>query len=134
MYWLLNSYEQAESGNAHKWQYVAIQTNGLNGLHEMDRHSVKLSRLLAFDCAGIAGDGSLLRNLTLVSYWASTICIVLLTCALSGSLWADTPSYRNVLYPRGAVQLLETMAIALDRRLVRLCGHLSKNMNCEAER
>ena len=58
----------------------------------------------------------------------------LLTCALSGSLWADTPSYRNVLYPRGAVQLLETMAIALDRRLVRLCRHLSKNMNCEAER
>ena len=42
--------------------------------------------------------------------------------ALSGSSWADTPSYRNVLYPRGAVQLLETMAIALDRRLVRLCS------------
>ena len=54
--------------------------------------------------------------------------------ALSGSSWADTPSYRNVLYPRGAVQLLETMAIALDRRLVRLCRHLSKNINCEAER
>ena len=54
--------------------------------------------------------------------------------ALSGSSWADTPSYRNVLYPRGALQLLETMAIALDRRLVRLCRHLSKNINCEAER
>ena len=30
--------------------------------------------------------------------------------------------------------ILETMAIALDRRLVRLCRHLSKNINCEAER
>ena len=49
--------------------------------------------------------------------------------ALSGSSWADTPSYRNVLYPRGAVQQLETMVIALDRRLVRLCRHLSKNIN-----
>ena len=35
--------------------------------------------------------------------------------------------------PRGAVQLLETMAIALDRRLFRLCRHLSKNMNRDAE-
>ena len=28
--------------------------------------------------------------------------------ALSGSSWADTPSYCNVLYPHGGVQLLET--------------------------
>ena len=79
---------------------------------------------------------SLFRNVTLVSHWASRSALFSPTShsALSGSSWADTPSYRNVLYTRGAVQLLETMAIALDRRLVRLCRHLSKNMNCEAER
>ena len=85
---------------------------------------------------------SLFRNVTLVSHWASRSALFAdilqpRACAhraLSGSSWTDTPSYRNVLYPRGAVQLLETMAIALDRRVVRLCRHLSKNMNCEAER
>ena len=106
-----------------------------------DRHSVKLSRLLVFDCAGIEQLSVPQRN-SRVSL-GEPICIVCwhflqprasAHSALSGSSWADTPSYRNVLYPRGAVQLLETMAIALDRRLVRLCRHLSKNMNCEAER
>ena len=106
-----------------------------------DRHSVKLSRLLAFDCAGIERLSAPQRN-SCVSL-GEPICIVadifsnLRACAhsaLSGSSWADIPSYRNVLYPREAVQLLETMAIALDRRVVRLCRHLSKNMNCEAER
>ena len=79
-------------------------------------------------------NGSLFCNVILVSHRLSLgepICIVCWhflqprACAhsaLSGSSWADTPSYRNVLYPRGAVQLLETMAIALDRRLVRLCS------------
>ena len=101
----------------------------------------KLSRLLTFDCAGIERLSVPQPN-CYVSLGES-ICIAVSNLvrahqsahsALSGSSWADTPSYRNVLYPRGAVQLLETMAIALDRRLVRLCRHLSKNINCEAER
>ena len=105
----------------------------------------KLSRLLTFDCAGIERLSVPQPN-CYVSLGES-ICIVLADIfsnlvrahqsahsALSGSSWADTPSYSNVLYPRGAVQLLEIMAIALDRRLVRLCRHLSKNINCEAER
>ena len=103
-----------------------------------DRHSVKLSRLLAFDCAGIERLSVPQRN-SCVSL-GEPICIVfsnlvrVLTALSQARRGADTPSYRNVLYTRGAVQLLETMAIALDRRLVRLCRHLSKNMNCEAKR
>ena len=68
--------------------------------------------------------------------WLDSIKIYVLTqaqSALSGLSWDDTPSYRNVLYPAGAVQLLESMAIALDRGLVQLCKHLSKNMNYTTE-
>ena len=77
-----------------------------------DRHSVKLSRLLAFDCAGIERLSVPQRN-SCVSL-GEPICRHFLqprACAhiaLSGSPWADTPP---VLYPREAVQLLETMAI-----------------------
>ena len=60
-----------------------------------DCHSVKLSRLLALTVLVL--NGSLFRNLTLVSYWAS----LSVSSAPSGSSWADTPSYRNVLYPAG---------------------------------
>ena len=63
-----------------------------------DCHSVKLSRLLALTVLVL--NGSLFRNLTLVSYWASRSALFF-SSALSGSSWADTPSYRNVLYPAG---------------------------------
>ena len=85
-----------------------------------DRHSVKLSRLLAFDCAGIERLSVPQRN-SCVSL-GEPICIVfsnlvrVLTALSQGSSWADTPSYRNVLYTRGAVQLLETIArVAVDK-------------------
>ena len=90
-----------------------------------DCHSVKLSRLLALSVLIL--NGSLFRNLTLVSYWAS----LSVSSALSGSSWVDTPSYRNVLYPAGPCK--KPMAIALDRRLVRLSRHLSKNINCSVD-
>ena len=109
----------------------------------------KTEQVLAFDCAGIERLSVPQSNLVLLlclTGRADLHCLLTFyptSCAcsrhqgahntLSGSSWADTPSYRNVLYPRGAVQLLETMAIALDRRLVRLCRHLSKNINYEAE-
>ena len=58
--------------------------------------SVKLSRLLALTVLVL--NGSLFRNLTLVGEPGSALFFF---CALSGSSWADTPSYRNVLYPAG---------------------------------
>ena len=104
-----------------------------------DRHSVKLSRLLAFDCAGIERLSVPQRN-SCVSL-GEPICIVFsnlvrVLTALSQARRGPTHPVTVMFYtPAGpAVQLLETMAIALDRRLVRLCRHLSKNMNCEAER
>ena len=64
------------------WRSVAIGKS-IEWLCMEDCHSVKLSRLLAFDCAGI-------ERLSVPQ-----------PSALSGSSWADTPSYRNVLYPVG---------------------------------
>ena len=66
-----------------------------------DCHSaVKLSRSLAWTVLVL--NGSLFRNLTLVSYWASWSALFtdIFSSALSGSSWADTPSYRNVLKPK----------------------------------
>ena len=57
-----------------------------------DCHSVKLSRLLALTVLVL--NGSLFRNLTLVSYWASRSALFF-SSALSGSSWAG---YRNVLW------------------------------------
>ena len=60
--------------------------------------------------------------------------LVRVLTALSQARRGLTHPVTVMFYTPAAVQLLETMAIALDRRLVRLCRHLSKNMNCEAER
>ena len=88
-------------------------------------------------------NGSLLRSVTLVSHWASRSALLLtFSPTFVRVLTAHSQARRGPTYPvtvmfytpREAVQLLETMAIALDRRVVRLCRHLSKNMNCEAER
>ena len=60
----------------------------------------KTQQIVGFDCAGIERL-SVPQPITLVSYHLTgraRIGIVFLS-ALSGSSWADTPSYRNVLYP-----------------------------------
>ena len=62
-----------------------------------DSHSVKLSRLLAFDCASIERLSVPQPNSCLLLGEPTNI----FSSALSGSSWADTPSYRNVLYPAG---------------------------------
>ena len=51
----------------------------------------------------------------------------LLTCALSGSLWADTPSYRNVLYQQGAQQITCTFPIIFTAEVALLCCRIT---NC----
>ena len=80
------------------WWSVAIGKS-IEWLCMEDCHSVKLSRLLALTVLVL--NGSLFRNLTIVSYWASPDLHCFFFCAFSGSSWADTPSYRNVLYPAG---------------------------------
>ena len=81
---------------------IAIDGKSIEWLCMEDCHSVKLSRLLAFDCAGIERLSVLQPNSCVLL--GEPICIVFSPCArsaLSGSSLADTPSYRNVLYPAG---------------------------------
>ena len=110
----------------------------------LEEPSVKLSRLLIFDCAGI---GISVPRPNLALLWANRSgigCSNLCACSQSQcstaparpalkakSYVADTPSYRMFL---SAVQLLETHGIALDRRLARLSRHHFKNMNRNTER
>ena len=57
----------------------------------------KTQQVVGFDCAGIERLSVPQPNSCLLL--GEPIYLVL--SALSGSSWADTPSYRNVLYPAG---------------------------------
>ena len=80
------------------WWSVAIGKS-IEWLCMEDCHSVKLSRLLALTVLVL--NGSLFRNPELLSLTGRAD---LLSSALSGWSWADTPSYRNAI-PRGAVHI-----------------------------
>ena len=59
----------------------------------------KTQQVVGFDCAGIERLSVPQPNSCLLL--GEPICIRIFSSALSGSSWADTPSYRNVLYPAG---------------------------------
>ena len=91
-------------------------------------------------------NGSLFRNVTLVSHWASRSALfadifsnlVRLLTALSQARRGLTHPVTVMFYTpaSGAVQRIRNIHghRHSTRRLVRLCRHLSKNMNCEADR
>ena len=58
----------------------------------------KTQQVVGFDCAGIERLSVPQPNSCLLL--GESLCIVF-SSALSGSSLADTPSYRNVLYPAG---------------------------------
>ena len=95
-----------------------------------DCHSVKLSRLLVLTVLVL--NCSMFRNLTLVSYWASRSALFadIFSQARRGLTHLVTVMFYT---PRGRAAI-RNHGHSTRQKTLPTCRHLSKNMNCDAER